>query len=632
MKKIYFYTRFICMIFIIFYFVSANSTLANWQNSNSGKSISSEQTISQTQGKEDSLPSGVTQDWLNSLQDGNGNRIITNNHNNSSRIITEDPEGDAMTERFFTGQAAEDAFGYSVSSAGDVNGDGYSDVIVGAYVNDAGGNNAGRAYIYFGGNIMDNTADVIFTGEAPNDVFGISVSTAGDVNGDGYSDVIVGAYLNAAGGNNAGRAYIYFGGNIMDNTADVIFTGEAPNDLFGNSVSTAGDVNGDGYNDVVVGSNWNDIGRAYIYFGGNAMDNISDVILTGVGAGNEFGGSVSTAGDVNGDGYNDVVVGAFLNDAGGSDAGRAYIFFGGNAMDNTADVILTGEAAGDRFGISVSTAGDVNGDGYSDVIVGAYLNDAGGTYSGRAYIYFGGNAMDNTADVIFTGEAAQDQFGYSVSTAGDVNGDGYSDVVVSSIINSARGTYSGRAYIYFGGTAMDITADVVLTGEAAGDYFGRSVSSAGDVNGDGYSDILIGANGNDAGGNNAGRAYIYKNSMTGMDIADEFFTGPEAFVQFGYSVSSAGDVNGDGYSDIIISVHGTSTGNAYIYYGGNTMDNTADVLLTGEANGDAFGFSVSAAGDVNSDGYSDIVVGALSNDTGGIDAGRAYIFRWKCHG
>ncbi|HSW55228.1 MAG TPA: integrin alpha, partial [Ignavibacteriaceae bacterium] len=342
-----------------------------------------------------------------------------------------DPLPDAIQQRHFTGQAAGDWFGYSVSTAGDVNGDGYSDVIVGASLNDAGGSNAGRAYIYFGGANMDNTADVILTGAAADDYFGYSVSTAGDVNGDGYSDVIVGASLNDAGGSNAGRAYIYYGGANMDNTADVILTGAAADDYFGSSVSTAGDVNGDGYSDVIVGAYGNDAGgtsagRAYIYYGGANMDNTADVILTGAAAGDWFGSSVSTAGDVNGDGYSDVIVGAPFNDAGGTSAGRAYIYFGGANMDSTADVILTGAAAGDYFGYSVSTAGDVNGDGYSDVIVGAYGNDAGGSNAGRAYIYFGGANMDSTADVILTGAAAGDWFGYSVSTAGDVNGDGYS--------------------------------------------------------------------------------------------------------------------------------------------------------------------------------------------------------------
>ena len=160
------------------------------------------------------------------------------------------------------------------------------------------------------------------------------------------------------------------------------------------------------------------------------MNNVADVILTGVAASDNFGTSVSTAGDVNGDGYSDVIVGANANDAGGSNAGRAYVYFGGSIMNNTADVLLTGEAASDGLGFAVANAGDVNGDGYGDVLIGATGNDAGGTSAGRAYVYFGGSLMNSTADVIMTGAAANDQFGVSVSTTGDVNGDGYSDVAV----------------------------------------------------------------------------------------------------------------------------------------------------------------------------------------------------------
>ncbi|HRP92387.1 MAG TPA: integrin alpha, partial [Ignavibacteriaceae bacterium] len=476
---------------------------------------------------------------------------------------------------FFTGLVAGDQFGSSVSSAGDVNGDGYEDIIVGAPNNDGGGSDFGSVYIYFGGSTIDNTADVIMIGEASGDDFGYSVSSARDINGDGYDDVIVGAYANDAGGSNAGRAYIYFGGAIMNNSADVILTGAAAGDLFGFSVSTAGDVNGDGYSDVIVG--------------------------------------------------------AYANDAGGSNAGRAYIYFGGSVMNNTADVILTGVAAADFFGCSVSSAGDVNGDGYSDVIVGAQSNDAGGSNAGRAYIYFGGPAMNNIADVILTGAAANDLFGISVSTAGDVNGDGYSDVVVGAQQNDAGGNNAGRSYIYFGGSVIDDIADVILTGEVADDYFGTSVSSAGDVNGDGYSDVLVGANLNDAGGIDAGRAYLYLNSLTGLDIPDEFFTGAAANDWFGYSVSTAGDVNGDGYDDVIVGANfndagGAEAGRAYIYYGGSNMNNVADVTLTGVAAGEYFGNSVSSAGDVNGDGYSDVIVGAFVNDGGGTDAGRAYLY------
>ncbi len=200
------------------------------------------------------------------------------------------------------------------------------------------------------------------------------------------------------------------------------------------------------------------------------MNNVADVLLTGAASNDKvFGRSVATAGDVNGDGYSDVIVGADGNDAGGADAGRAYIYFGGASMNNVADVLLTGAAANDNFGYSVATAGDVNGDGYSDVIVGALFNDAGGADAGWAYIYFGGASMNNVADVLLTGAAANDNFGYSVATAGEVNGDGYSDVIVGAPFNDAGGLNAGRAYIYFGGASMDNVTDVTLTGAAAGD-------------------------------------------------------------------------------------------------------------------------------------------------------------------
>jgi hypothetical protein len=295
---------------------------------------------------------------------------------------------------------------------------------------------------------MDNIADVAFIGEAGVDYFGYSVSAAGDVNRDGFSDVIVGAYLNDAGGSDAGRAYLYFGGASMDNIADVIFTGEASFDYFGSSVAAAGDVNHDGFSDVIVGAEGNDAagfdaGRVYLYWGGVSMDNIADVIFTGEASGHRFGISIASAGDVNHDGFSDVI-------AGGSGAGRACLYFGGINMDNVADVIFTGEGMVDYFGGSVSSAGDVNRDGFADVIIGAEGNDAGGFDAGRAYLYFGGSSMDNTADAVFTGEALLDRFGISVAAAGDVNQDGFSEVIVGAEGNSAIGYKLGRAYVYSG--------------------------------------------------------------------------------------------------------------------------------------------------------------------------------------
>ncbi len=517
----------------------------------------------------------------------------------------------AISGKIFNGQGNFDSFGNSVASAGDVNGDGYDDIIVGAYGYTSPNFNKGKAYIYFGGPAMDNTADVTMEGEAALHYFAFSVAAAGDVNGDGYADVIVGAYGSTV---YAGRAYIFFGGAVMDNIADKVMEGEATNNYFGQSVSTAGDVNGDGFSDVIVGAygNTSSTGRAYVYYGGTNMNTVVDVTMSGQAAFDQFGVSVSTAGDVNGDGYSDVIVGAFGNS---SNAGRTYIYFGGATMDNIADLTMSGEGANQYFGVSTSTAGDVNGDGYDDVIVGAYSY---GSSVGRAYLYYGGAAMNNIVDVTMTGEASGVWFGVSVSTAGDLNGDGYSDVVVGAF---GYANNSGRAYVYFGGTRMNNTADKTLTGEQVSN-FGYSVASAGDVNGDGYSDLLVGGKGFNSG---TGRVYLYQNSLTGSDVPDERFTGEAPGNSFGVSVATAGDVNGDGYSDIIVGAYtySDSVGRAYIYYGGPTMDNIADVTLNGNALYNYFGSSVSTAGDVNRDGYADVIVGMFNYSS---NPGRAYIY------
>ncbi|MBV6479509.1 MAG: hypothetical protein HGGPFJEG_02283 [Ignavibacteria bacterium] len=566
---------------------------ASWLKSDRSNSLPQE--INSQPQKSDSLPAGVTRDWLNSLRDENGNKII-------------EEEGDAMQRKIFNGLNTGDQFGYSVSTAGDVNGDGYDDIVIGASFFSS---NTGRAYIFYGGLSMNTVADLTMTGEATNNYFGISVSEAGDVNGDGYSDVIIGANGYSSF---TGRAYIFFGGVSMNNIIDVTMTGEAANDFFGRSVSTAGDVNGDGYSDVIAGAlgYTGNTGSAYIYFGGTNMNNLSDLTMIGETANNYFGYSVSKAGDVNSDGYSDVIIGAY---AYSSSTGRAYIYLGGASMNSIADVTMTGESTSDLFGYSVSTAGDVNGDGYSDVIVGA---NGYSTSTGRAYIYFGGAIMNSIADVTMTGEAIDNYFGNYVSEAGDINGDGYSDVIAGAYGYSSS---TGKTYIFFGGASMNSIADITMTGEAANNYFGYSVSSAGDVNGDGYSDVIVGAYGYTG---NTGRTYLYDYFMNGEITQDLDMTGEVANNYFGYSVSEAGDVNGDGYSDVIVGAYqySSNTGRAYIFFGGASMNNIADVIMTG-AVGFIFGISVSGAGDVNGDGYSDVIVGAYGPSG---STGRAYIF------
>ncbi|MGD8777844.1 MAG: T9SS type A sorting domain-containing protein [Ignavibacteria bacterium] len=514
-----------------------------------------------------------------------------------------------------TGENEYYEFAYSVSYAGDVNGDDIDDIIVGErYYNYSDG----RACIYYGGSldstITASSADVIINSGEDEIYFGCSVSYAGDINGDDIDDVIVGARGNFG---HCGQAYIYYGSSSMDNTPDISLAGKGGDNSFGYSVAYAGDVNGDNIDDIIVGAPGysNNTGRAYIFYGGSSMDNTADVIITGENEDDEFGFSVSSAGDVNDDGYYDVIVGVYEYS---NRTGRAYIFCGNSNLSSTinvadADVIITGENSYDYFAYSVSSAGDVNDDGYDDVIVGAYGYS---NYRGRSYIFYGGENMDNTADVIID---ATDNFGCSVSYAGDVNNDGYDDVIIGADYYS---TYIGRAYIFYGGENMDNTADVTIDGENSNDYFGRSVSYAGDVNNDGYDDVIVGT---EEYSSSTGRAYIFYGAENMDNAADVTIDGENAGDYFGCSVSYAGDINYDGYDDVIVGAdeYSSSTGRAYIFYGAENMDNTADITIDG-GNGDHFGVSVSYAGDVNNDGYDDIIIGA--DYSGSVNNGKVYIY------
>ena len=503
------------------------------------------------------------------------------------------------------GGAAGDEAGWSVSSAGDVNGDGYADLIVGAPGGDAGGSAAGAAWVLLGassgfGSLVGGRTVVDLASLAPSggfvirgdeelDTAGFAVSFAGDVNGDGYADLIVGAPANSNGGTAAGEAYVVLGrasgfGSVVGGRAVLDLSGLAPADGFvvrgdfgfdqaGFSVSSAGDVNGDGYADVIVGApTAGDVGAAYVVLGrasgfgslvdGHAVLDLTSLaptdgfIVRGDGAADNAAWSVSSAGDVNGDGYADLIVGAPFDDDGGSNAGAAYVVLGrasgfgslvgGRSMVDVGSLapadgfVLRGGAAGDSAGRSVSSAGDVNGDGFDDLIVGAPAGDAGGENAGVAHVVLGrasgfgslegGRAVLDLGSLapsdgfVILGDLPGDAAGWSAAPAGDVNGDGYADLIVGGRLADRGGLDAGEAYVVYGqaggfGTLVDgrrvidlsslVAADgFVIQGDAQSDHAGSSVSSAGDVNGDGFDDLIIGAPGSDAGGNGAGVAYV----------------------------------------------------------------------------------------------------------------------------
>ena len=493
-------------------------------------------------------------------------------------------------------------FGRSVANGGDLNNDGVNDLVVGA---NGYNTNMGRVQIYFGGSTIDDVMDIAIVGENQNDNFGQSVST-GDFNGDGIDDLIVGAYGYYA---NRGRVYIYYGGTTFNNVADLTIDGENISDQFGFSVSTAGNVNNDNYDDIIVGASvFNGrTGKAYIYFGGNPMNSFANVVLNGENLGDSFGHSVSMAGDINNDNYDDVVVGAYGYN---SWTGRAYVFYGGSSMNNTADLFLDGENANDNFGYSVSHAGDVNNDNYDDIIIGAFGYSSA---TGRVYLFHGGSSPNNISDLIFEGEGINNSFGYAISNAGDINNDGYSDLLIGALLHNSA---TGKSYIYYGGSAMNIVPDLILIGEDLSNQFGNSVANLGDVNDDGFDDLAIAAHTYKG---QTGKVYLLFGSNSPDNVIDLFIKGPGANNSFGNSVSSAGDVNNDGYNDVVVG----AVNNAYLFLGGSTVDNLVDLQFNVESTFGYYFTPVSFAGDVNNDGYDDIIIGSSGYDS---NTGRAYIF------
>ncbi len=420
----------------------------------------------------------------------------------------------------------------------DVNGDGFADLAVGAGgATTSAGPYTGRVYVYLGSAIGTTvTAATILTGpDGTNGQFGFSVASAGDVNGDGYADLVVGA---PEVGSSEGRVYVYLGGaSGLATTAATILTGtDGSGGEFGYSVTGAGDVNGDGYADVAIGAYGASTyaGKVYVFLGSaTGLADTSATTLSGPGGANGFFGfSVASAGDVNGDGYSDLVVGA---DGVATETGAAYVYRGSVTGLGTTPTTLV--SSGGTFGSSVASAGDVNGDGYADVVVGAFQlsNDVGGAsiYSGSA------TGIAATPVITLSGmDGMNGDFGISVAGAGDVNGDGYADVIVGS---AGAMNAVGNAYV-FSGSATGIVAasfQTVVNTYIPGGQFGDPVAGAGDVNGDGYSDIIVSAAG---ASNSTGEVSVFLGGNSGGagEPAANALVGPDGVNgAFGYSVFGA---------------------------------------------------------------------------------------------
>jgi Domain of unknown function (DUF4114)/FG-GAP repeat len=488
----------------------------------------------------------------------------------------------------------------------------------------------------------------------------------------------------------------FFDLSTLDGKNGFIISAERDDNL-GYSVSDAGDINGDGIGDLVIGSPLSDpddksnAGVTYLLFGSKEGFDLTlnpstlgtkGFVINGDQAGDQSGRSVSNIGDINGDGVDDLAIGAPFSRINGDNSGAAYIIFGSKQSDYFGNPIelsdlgskgltIKGSNSGHNAGWAVSGAGDFNGDGINDLLIGATNpSDNENGIDGESYVIFGKRGFSSTIDLSNIGlndglkiiSDYPNNLGYSVSDAGDINQDGKDDLIIGAPYADTNGNNSGSSYVIYGrridteNPITDNTINVSLldsnndfTGFTINgqdkDQSGFFVSKAGDINGDGIADLIIGArNGNPNNKEFAGRAYVV--FCKEGDMGDNFnlsdlngsngFTinGIGALDNAGWSVSDLGDINDDGIDDIIIGANNanSSYGQSYVIYGSrdsfsstfelSNLNGTNGFIISSIAETGNLGHSVSGAGDVNGDDVKDLIISAPFADS---LAGAAYV-------
>jgi hypothetical protein len=405
--------------------------------------------------------------------------------------------------------------------------------------------------------------------------FGSSVDSAGDVNGDGFDDVIVGAYTYDGAFTDEGLAALFLGSPEGPGKVPAwSVTGGQGFANLGNAVASAGDVNGDGFDDVLIGSVQYDnfMGRAYLYLGSSSGLGATPAWV-GQPGDRAFAHSLAPAGDVNGDGYDDVIVGApsYMGDL--DYEGRVHVFLGSPAgLEATASWIVEGNRAHSSFGTCVASAGDINADGFDDVLVGAPFWEDGQRDEGRVFLYLGSPTGLETAPAWSADSNQVDALmGFWMAGGEDIDGDGYDDVVISVNGYSHGQTSEGGAFVYRGGPfRLTLGPEWILESDQFGALAGDV--DLGDFDGDGYADVLIGYYAYDHGQSNEGRVFVHRGGPWGVLRPIASYESNQGGSSFGEAAAFAGDVNGDGLADVLVGAyqfdHGQNgEGRAFAYPG-----------------------------------------------------------------